>query len=140
MAPPTSLSFAVERRFDEGLSELVWARLSDVESIPNYWHGHRELKVLDKRAGAVLVQVRFAFPGPMNRGRAEISVDPARREVVVHYMEGPFTGVAKNSVDGGVIKSVWNIRLSPLLIPLKSWILRHFREGAERALERLTTP
>ncbi|MBP1450034.1 MAG: SRPBCC family protein, partial [Thermoproteus sp.] len=101
---------------------------------------HRGVKVLGKRAGAVLAQIRFAFPGPMNSGRAEILVDPARREVVVHYMEGPFTGFVRNSVGGGVIRSVWNIRLSPLLIPLKLWMLRHFREGAERALERLTTP
>jgi hypothetical protein len=73
-------------------------------------------------------------------GYAEAAVDEARREVLLNYVKGPFRGVVKNYVAGGVLVSDWDITINALFIPLKPWISSHFRKGAERALERLTSP
>ena len=73
-------------------------------------------------------------------GYAEAAVDEARRVVLLNYVKGPFRGVVKNYVAGGVLFSDWDITINALFIPLKPWISSHFRKGAERALERLTSP
>ena len=64
----------------------------------------------------------------------------ARREVLLSYVKGPFRGVVKNYVAGGVLVSDWDITINALFIPLKPWISSHFHKGAERALERLISP
>jgi hypothetical protein len=33
--------------------------------------------------------------------------------------------------------SEWDIKLHPLLTPVKGWVINHFREGAEHALDRI---
>jgi len=76
----------------------------------------------------------------LNVGYAEAAVDEARREVLLNYVKGPFRGVVKNYVADGVLVSDWDITINALFIPLKPWISSHFRKGAERALERLTSP
>ncbi|MGC9118192.1 MAG: SRPBCC family protein [Thermoproteus sp.] len=133
-----SIKFRVERRVDD--AEGVWRRLSKLEDMPKYWGGHRRVEVLGVSSGIYSLRITFAFPGPLNTGYAEAAVDEARREVLLNYIRGPFTGVVRNSVAGGVLASDWDIVLSPLFIPLKPWVSSHFRKGAEHALERLSRP
>ena len=108
--------------------------------MPKYWGGHRRVEVLGVSSGRYSLRITFAFPGPLNVGYAEAAVDEARREVLLNYVKGPFRGVVKNYVSGGVLVSDWDVAINALFIPLKPWISSHFRKGAERALERLTSP
>ncbi len=133
-----AVKFRVERRV--GDAEAVWRRLSRLEDMPKYWRGHRRVEVLGVNSGRYSLRITFAFPGPLNVGYAEAAVDEARREVLLNYVKGPFRGVVKNYVAGGVLVSDWDVTINALFIPLKPWISSHFRKGAERALERLASP
>jgi len=133
-----AVKFRVERRV--GDAEAVWRRLSRLEDMPKYWGGHRRVEVLGVSSGTYSLRITFAFPGPLNVGYAEAAVDEARREVLLNYVKGPFRGVVKNYVADGVLVSDWDVAINALFIPLKPWISSHFRRGAERALERLTSP
>ncbi|MFP3191810.1 MAG: SRPBCC family protein [Thermoproteus sp.] len=133
-----AIKFRVERRV--GDAEAVWRRLSRLEDMPKYWGGHRRVEVLGVNSGIYSLRITFAFPGPLNVGYAEAAVDEARREVLLNYVRGPFTGIVKNYVAGGVLASDWDIIVNALFIPLKPWISSHFRRGAEHALERLSGP
>lgn len=130
-----AIKFKVERRIDD--PDAVWSRLSDLEQMPRYWGGHRVVRIVGRRSGILQLEIQFAFPGPLNRGRAEAAVDEANREVLINYIDGPFTGVVKNYVRGDVVASEWDILLKPLFLPMKPWVVSHFRKGAENALERL---
>lgn len=118
-------------------AEGVWRRLSRIEDMPKYWGGHRQVEVLGRSGGVISLRVKFAFPGPLNEGYAEASIDEVKREVLLSYVRGPFTGVVKNYVRDGLLASEWDISLNPLFIPLKPWVSSHFKKGAQHALDRL---
>jgi len=130
---------SIRFRAERGVSnpEAVWRRLASVADMPRYWGGHRAVRVLGRRGSAYLVEVVFAFPGPFNRGVAEVEVDEVGRAVVLRYLRGPFRGVVRNYVAGGRVVSEWDVVLGWWLRPLRRWLASHFRRGAERALERL---
>ncbi|ACB39162.1 SRPBCC family protein [Pyrobaculum neutrophilum] len=131
-----AVRFKVERKTES--PDSAWAKMSDVENMPRYWGGHREVKILERRGSLLLAQVRFAFPGPLNKAMAEVYIDGGRREVVMRYLKGPFTGTVVNYVRNNVVGSIWDVRLHPLFRIAKPWIENHFRKGVEHAVEQLT--
>jgi len=70
--------------------EAVWKKLSDVEKMPEYWHGTKSLRVLETAdGGKLMAAVKFAFGGA---GKAEITTDAATKTLLLRYLSGPFTG------------------------------------------------
>lgn len=133
------LAFKVEREILVDPA-VAWSRLSDISAIPQYWRGHKAVEVLEARSGVVLARVKFAFPGPLNEGLVEIAVEEKLRQVLLHYIRGPFNGRVRNYVAGRLVGSEWDISLNPLFLPAKPWIRRHFIKGASNALERIAAP
>jgi hypothetical protein len=105
-----AVKFRIERRV--GDAEAVWRRLSRLEDMPKYWGGHRRVEVLGVSSGTYSLKITFAFPGPLNVGYAEATVDEARREVLLNYVKGPFRGVVKNYIADGVLVSDWDITIN----------------------------
>jgi ribosome-associated toxin RatA of RatAB toxin-antitoxin module len=128
-------------RFREELSltadeDAVWKRVSDVTSIPSYWHGTKSLEIIGTRGSEISAQVQFAFGG---RGIATINVDEPNRTLIIDYTSGPFTGIQKVSVGGGVISAVWDVRFRGAYRLLSRWNEGHFRSGTKNALLRLVS-
>ena len=126
------MKFVERRRFGSDPAE-VWARVRDVDAIPTYWHGTRELRVT-ARGDAVSADAVFAFGG---KGREEITVDDRTRTMTVKYLSGPFTGTQRVSVADGEVEAEWDVSFRGafrLVGPLNA---SHFRSGTRHALERL---
>ncbi|MGC8558826.1 MAG: hypothetical protein ACP5NC_07565 [Nitrososphaeria archaeon] len=56
------ISFTVERDIGDADVKELWRKLRDVQSIPKYWHGHREVNVLLKDEMGYHVTIKYAFP------------------------------------------------------------------------------
>jgi ribosome-associated toxin RatA of RatAB toxin-antitoxin module len=117
---------------------VVWQRLSDIDRIPEFWHGTRSLEIIsrDKRQGreTVRARVKFAFGGG---GEVEITADEATRTLTSDYRSGPFKGIQAVSVGGNAIEADWDVGFTGLFKLTSSWTGKHFRSGTLHALERL---
>ena len=120
----------------EGDPDLVWRRLSDVEKIPEYWHGTKSLRVLEKREGGRVVAVaRFAFGGS---GRVEITTDADSKTLLQRYLSGPFTGTQTVRMVGKKLEARWDIEFHGLFKIGSGRTAGHFKSGTVHALERLS--
>ncbi|GAB6946876.1 hypothetical protein JCM16161A_10060 [Vulcanisaeta sp. JCM 16161] len=131
------IEFTVSREVNAGQVDRIWQVLSDVSNMPRYWRGHREVEIVGRDGDAYLVKIRFAFPGPGNRGIARIVVSNDEKVVLINYLEGPIRGYVRNYVSENQLVSQWNVRITPLFLLMKPWIRRHFMNGAINALTRI---
>jgi len=119
-----------------GDPEAVWGRLSDVERIPEYWHGTKALKVAQRLDGKVVAEAKFAFGGS---GRVEISADAASKTLLQRFLSGPFTGTQTVSVVGNRLEARWDIEFHGLFKIGSGRTAGHFKSGTVHALERLSS-
>ncbi len=112
----------------------IWNIISDINKIPEFWHGTREIKKINDNEYIV----RFAFP---QRGRVSFASSKKDYSLTENYLSGPFKGFTKNSLfnkdDKTVLTTEWNIKLSPLLALFSFRLTMHFEAGAENALDRI---
>jgi hypothetical protein len=123
----------VERQEFSGDPADVWSRLSNLRTIPTYWHGTKAFTPTES-GGKVVADVVFAFGG---KGRAEVTVDEGEKTFVLDYVAGPFRGRQRTTVKGNAIETEWDVNFKGayrVLGPLNS---SHFRSGTRNALMRL---
>jgi len=120
----------------EGDPAIVWARLSDVEKIPEYWHGTKSLRILEKTDdGKLIAAARFAFGGS---GKVEITSDAESKTLVQRYLSGPFTGTQTVRIVGNALEASWDIEFHGLFKIGSERTAGHFKSGTVHALERLS--
>ncbi len=122
-----------ERCEFKGDSAEVWARASDLQKIPTYWHGTREFKVT-ATGTKTSADVVFAFGG---KGKAEAAVDEEGRTLTIEYVDGPFTGRQTVTVSDGAVQAGWDVAFKgpyKVVGPLNT---SHFRSGTRHALQRI---
>lgn len=114
--------------------ESVWSMISSWERMPEFWKGMREIR----KIGVDTFQVRFAFPG---NAIMRLISDTSGMSVTEDYLKGPFRGTKTTMVNSGngttLIRSVWDVSLSPMLMLASSSIRKHFTEGTQNALRRI---
>jgi polyketide cyclase/dehydrase/lipid transport protein len=119
----------------DGDPEVVWKRASDVEKIPEYWHGTKSLRVLE-RVGEdkLMAAVKFAFGGS---GKVEVTTDAATKTLLLRYVSGPFTGTQTVRVVGKRLEAMWDINFHGIFRIGSGRTAGHFKSGTVHALERL---
>jgi ribosome-associated toxin RatA of RatAB toxin-antitoxin module len=127
-----------ERVEFEGDPEVVWARLSDIESIPDFWHGTRAIEIISREehgdVEAARARVKFAFGGS---GEVEIIADRATRTLTSDYVSGPFKGTQVVRVVGNALEARWEVSFTGIFRLTSGWTGGHFKTGTVHALERL---
>jgi uncharacterized protein YndB with AHSA1/START domain len=123
----------VERCEFSGDPGEVWARVSDIDAIPKYWHGTREIEVT-REGGKTRADVVFAFGG---KGSAEVTVDDANRTLILAYLRGPFKGTQAVTVKEGTVEAEWNVTFKGAYKVVGPFEASHFRSGTRNALKRL---
>jgi hypothetical protein len=123
--------------FDEN-PEAVWARLSDIDNIPDFWHGTKSLQILSREehgdVEAARVRARFAFGGS---GEVEIIADRAAKTLTSNYVSGPFKGTQVVKIVGNALEVKWDVRFTGIFKLTAGWTGKHFQSGTRHALERL---
>jgi len=128
-----------ERVEFEGDPAVVWRRLSDVDRIPEFWHGTRSLQVVSRgpKSGGretVKAKAKFAFGGA---GEVEITADEPAMTLTSDYKSGPFKGTQVVRVVGNAVEAKWDVNFTGLFKLTSSWTGGHFKSGTLHALERL---
>ena len=118
----------------------VWGRLSDIEKIPEFWHGTRSLRIISRESTgpgreSVKARAKFAFGGS---GDVEITADKATMTLTTRYTSGPFKGAQVVKIVGSAIEARWDVSFTGVFKLTSSWTGGHFRSGTVHALERLT--
>ena len=118
---------------------VVWGRLSDIDRIPEFWHGTRSLQVLQRGsdgAGRETAKARakFAFGGS---GDVAITSDRATMTLTSDYTSGPFKGTQVVRVQGNAIEVRWDVNFTGVFKLTSGWTGGHFKSGTLHALERL---
>jgi len=129
-----------ERVEFKGDPAAVWERLSDIERIPEFWHGTRSLQITgrdSKGPGKETVKARakFAFGGS---GDVEITADRATMTLTSNYTSGPFKGAQVVKIVGNAIEAKWDVNFTGVFKLTSSWTGGHFKSGTVHALERLS--
>lgn len=124
----------------EGDPEIVWKRLSDIDRIPDFWHGTRSLTILGREQNGpgketVRARSKFAFGGS---GEVEITSDESTKTLTSEYTSGPFRGTQVVRVVGNSLEANWEVNFTGVFKLTSSWSGGHFRSGTLHALERLT--
>jgi hypothetical protein len=128
-----------ERVEFEGDPAVVWGRLSDIERIPEFWHGTRSLQVVargPKSSGreTVNAKAKFAFGGS---GDVEITADEPTMTLTSDYKSGPFKGTQVVKVVGNAVEARWDVNFTGFFKLTSGWTAGHFKSGTLHALERL---
>lgn len=114
--------------------EKVWSIVKDLNSVPKYWQGTRELNVKEVERGVYEGKIRFAFP---SSGNVKIVIDEVKKTLTFHYLDGPFKGYNIVKVEDYKITSEWKVSMNGFFKLFEGWNYRHFKEGTQRALERI---
>lgn len=134
------ISFTVERNIGNVSVDELWRRLSDVQSIPKYWHGHREVNVLERDGNSYHVTIKYAFPSIFggNMGKSIITVDDGMKAIKFNNTDGPVLGAITVRIDEKDQRLIceYNVSVSS---PMGGWVRKHFMSGVEHAFDRLLT-
>ncbi|MDA4117597.1 MAG: SRPBCC family protein [Thaumarchaeota archaeon] len=118
----------------KGEPVAVWKRVSDIERMPEFWHGTRSLQVVGREGNKTRIKAKFAFGGSRD---VEVTTDEANRTLALSYASGPFTGVQTVTVAGNTLEARWDIEFKGIYRLGASRIAGHFRTGTVHALARL---
>lgn len=129
-----------ERVEFQGDPAAVWGRLSDIDRIPEFWHGTRSLHILRRDSDGlgretVKARAKFAFGGS---GDVAITSDRATMTLTSDYTSGPFKGAQVVKVVGNAIEARWDVSFRGVFKLTSSWTGGHFKSGTLHALERLS--
>ena len=114
----------------------LWGRVSNLDTIPMYWHGTKEFRVTGRRGEKTTADVVFAFGG---KAKAEVFVDEKIRTLTMKYVEGPFVGRQTVAVKEETVEAEWDVTFKGAFKLLGPWNTSHFRSGTRNALKRLCT-
>jgi hypothetical protein len=132
-----AIGFTISKEVSD--SACAWKAVANIGQMPRYWRGHREVNVMGYDGHRYYVSIRFAFPGPLNKGLASVLINDVERYVTVEYTEGPVRGDVTTRVQGGKVITVWEVKLAWYLRLLEPWVKGHFMKGASDALERIAS-
>lgn len=116
-------------------AEELWKIISAWERTTEFWKGTREMRKTDEG----IFHVRFAFPG---NAKMKLALDETGLSVTEEYLNGPFKGTKTTFItqhEGkSRLKTEWNVLLSPMLMLGRNSIKKHFNEGTQNALKRIS--
>ncbi len=129
-----SVKFEVTEHSNASPDDIMYV-MDSWQDLPKYWHGIREIS----QASGGMYIVRFAFPG---EGKMSFICDRESLYCTENYHNGPFTGFKRVEIardgSGSRITAKWDVHLSLKLVFMKRFIVRHFRQGTENALKRIS--
>ncbi|BBL47495.1 SRPBCC family protein [Metallosphaera sedula] len=126
------IEFEVVKEFPTTLRERIWEVVKDVNSMPNYWKGIRELHINKVSENVFEGEVRFAFPST-----SRVRIEVLDRAVVLHFLSGILKGTNRIEVRDSTIVSTWKVEMPLYMKPFEGRNKEHFSQGTEHALERI---
>jgi ribosome-associated toxin RatA of RatAB toxin-antitoxin module len=125
----------------EASAERVWDIVSDVDREPEFWHGTKSVKKINKKEGKVIErEVVIAFKNSVCR--ENVTLDP-KKSVKKKITDGAMKGTKDIIITAIAINKTrvdvqWDIKVKGFF-GMFTWIIKkHISEGSEDALERIS--
>ena len=120
--------------------DSVWNIIADIDREPEFWHGTRSIRNINKQGNIVEREVTIAFRNSVCREIVELD---AKTSVNIKIIEGPIKGkkvIALTTLENNTtrINVEWNIRVSGLFGIFTGMIKKHILKGTEEALDRIS--
>jgi hypothetical protein len=127
------IEFRIVRKFNCE-PQRVWSIVKDVNLIPKYWKGIRELEIKKVNENIYEGYAKFAFP---STAKVRITIYESERKIIMEFLEGVIQGYNIIRVNENLIESYWKVNLKPILRIFEAWNKKHFYEGTKNAIERI---
>jgi carbon monoxide dehydrogenase subunit G len=118
--------------------DRVWDIVADVDNEPEYWHGTKTVKNINRSGNTIEREVTIAFKD--SKCRQTVMLNP-KKSVEITITEGPLKGTKavtlSPSGDKTRIDVVWDIKLAGFLGMFTGMVKKHIAEGTDEALERI---
>ncbi|HZC21427.1 MAG TPA: SRPBCC family protein [Nitrososphaeraceae archaeon] len=120
--------------------DSVWNIIADIDREPEFWHGTKSIRNINKQGNIVEREVTIAFRNSVCREIVELD---AKTSVNIKIIEGPIKGkkvIALTTLENNTtrINVEWNIRVSGLFGMFTGMIKKHILKGTEEALDRIS--
>ena len=120
--------------------DSVWNIIADIDREPEFWHGTKSIRNINKQGNIVEREVTIAFRNSVCREIVELD---AKTSVNIKIIEGPIKGkkvIALTTLENNTtrINVEWNIRVSGVFGIFTGMIKKHILKGTEEALDRIS--
>ena len=132
-------NFHTSKKIHAPVSE-VWKVLSDIDREPEFWHGIKSIKNINKSGNIVEREVVISFKNSVCK--ETVTIVPMK-SITTDITEGPLKGkkVVVINPDGNkasVVDVEWDIRLSGFMGIFSKMVKKHILEGTNDALNRIS--
>ena len=119
--------------------EKVWNIISDMDKETQFWHGTKNIKIINKKDNVVEREVIIAFRN--SKCIETVTLTPTE-SIDVLIKSGPFRGTKNihlKEVDQSLteVNVLWNIKLNGILSIFDSMVKKHITRGTVEALQRI---
>ncbi|AEB94954.1 MAG: SRPBCC family protein [Metallosphaera sp.] len=126
------IKFSITKGFQPEIHDLVLDIVKDVNSMPKYWKGIRELNLTKVSDNLYEGKIRFAFPST-STVRIEVNDD----SVKLRFLRGILQGQNEIRVLKDKVTSTWEVKMPFYMRPFDGRNKEHFEQGTTHALERI---
>ena len=118
----------------------VWDVIADIDREPEFWHGTKSIRNIDKTGNIVEREVVIAFGNSICRETVELDI---KKSIKVEITEGPIKGkktIALKTTENNItrIDVEWDIKINGIHGIFTGMIKKHILKGTEEALERIS--
>jgi ribosome-associated toxin RatA of RatAB toxin-antitoxin module len=120
--------------------DSVWNVIADIDKEPEFWHGTKSIRNINKQGNTVEREVVLAFRNSVCREIVEL--DP-KNSVNIKIMEGPIKGkkaITLTTIENNTtrINVEWDIKVNGIFGIFTGMIKKHILKGTEEALDRIS--
>ena len=120
--------------------DSVWNVIADIDKEPEFWHGTKSIRKINKQGNTVEREVVLAFRNSVCREIVEL--DP-KNSVNIKIMEGPIKGkkaITLTTIENNTtrINVEWDIKVNGIFGIFTGMIKKHILKGTEEALDRIS--
>jgi ribosome-associated toxin RatA of RatAB toxin-antitoxin module len=120
--------------------DSVWNVIADIDREPEFWHGTKSIRNINKQDNTVEREVVLAFRNSVCREIVEL--DP-KNSVNMKIMEGPIKGkkaITLTTIENNTtrINVEWDIKVNGIFGIFTGMIKKDILKGTEEALDRIS--
>jgi ribosome-associated toxin RatA of RatAB toxin-antitoxin module len=120
--------------------DSIWNVIADIDKEPEFWHGTKSIRNINKQGNTVEREVVLAFRNSVCREIVEL--DP-KNSVNIKIMGGPIKGkkaITLTTIENNTtrINVEWDIKVNGIFGIFTGMIKKHILKGTEEALDRIS--
>jgi len=118
--------------------EKVWNIISDLDNEPKFWKGTKEVRIISKEGDIVNREITIAFRD--QKCLQQVTLTP-KEKIEAVFTKGIIKGTKTisliNKEDNVKLETIWDIKLSGMMVMFTGIVKKHIKSGTEQALQSI---